>query len=51
MADKIRMGIIGTGLAFERLHYPVSCFPCEMTKDGFARTEWRQHPEYQPQPR
>ena len=40
------MGIIGTGLAFERLHYPVSCFPCEMTKNGFARTEWRQHPDY-----
>lgn len=23
-----------------------SCFPCEMTKDTFAATEWRQHPRY-----
>ncbi|NLG84842.1 MAG: Gfo/Idh/MocA family oxidoreductase [Firmicutes bacterium] len=24
----------------------VACFPCAMTKDDFARTEWRQHPAY-----
>ncbi len=24
----------------------ISCFPCEMTKDTFAGTEWRQHPVY-----
>jgi predicted dehydrogenase len=23
-----------------------SCFPCSMTKDTFAATEWRQHPGY-----
>ena len=23
-----------------------SCFPCGMTKDTFAATEWRQHPQY-----
>ncbi|MGQ9778311.1 MAG: Gfo/Idh/MocA family protein [Bacillota bacterium] len=24
----------------------VACFPCAMTQDDFARTEWRQHPAY-----
>jgi predicted dehydrogenase len=24
----------------------ITCFPCEMTKDTFAATEWRQHPNY-----
>lgn len=24
----------------------ISCFPCEMTQDTFAATEWRQHPDY-----
>lgn len=24
----------------------ISCFPCEMTKNTFAATEWRQHPDY-----
>lgn len=24
----------------------VSCFPCEMTRDTYAGTEWRQHPDF-----
>jgi predicted dehydrogenase len=24
----------------------VTCFPCQMQKDTFAATEWRQHPQY-----
>lgn len=24
----------------------VSCFPCQMDRDTFAATDWRQHPEY-----
>lgn len=24
----------------------VACFPCQMTQNTFAATEWRQHPEY-----
>ena len=24
----------------------INCFPCEMTKDTFAATEWRQHPNF-----
>jgi predicted dehydrogenase len=24
----------------------ITCFPCDMTKDTFAATEWRQHPDF-----
>lgn len=37
-------GKIGDAVFFIRNN--ITCFPCEMTKDTFAATEWRQHPAY-----
>ena len=42
--DLVRLGEIGEVLYF--IHNRVVDFPADMVKDGFARTEWRQHPEY-----
>lgn len=28
------------------IYHNASCFPCSMTQDTFAATEWRQHPDY-----
>jgi len=28
------------------IYHNTSCFPCDMTKDTFSATEWRQHPDY-----
>ena len=40
----INSGKIGEAIYFIRNN--ASCFPCEMTKDTFAATEWRQHPRF-----
>jgi len=40
----ISSGKIGDVVYFIRNN--IACFPCEMTKDSFAATEWRQHPKF-----
>lgn len=40
----INSGKIGEVVYFIRNN--ASCFPCEMTKDTYAGTEWRQHPRF-----
>ena len=42
--DLVRQGRIGDIVYF--VWNSVSCFPCQMTQDTFAATEWRQHPDY-----
>lgn len=42
--DIINSGKIGDVVYFIKNN--ISCFPCEMTKNTFAATEWRQHPEF-----
>lgn len=42
--DILNSGKIGEPVYFIRNN--VACFPCEMTKDTYAATEWRQHPKY-----
>jgi predicted dehydrogenase len=42
--ELVSSGRIGDVVYFIRNN--ISCFPCEMTKDTFAATEWRQHPEF-----
>ncbi len=42
--ELIASGKIGEPVYFIRNN--ITCFPCEMTKDTFAATEWRQHPKY-----
>ncbi|MCX8132270.1 MAG: Gfo/Idh/MocA family oxidoreductase [Clostridia bacterium] len=42
--DIVKSGKIGDIVYFIRNN--INCFPCEMTKDTYAGTEWRQHPEY-----
>jgi len=40
----INSGKIGDIVCFTRIN--ITCFPCEMTKDTYAGTEWRQHPRF-----
>jgi len=42
--DLVRTNQIGEVVYF--IWNSVTCFPCQMTRDTFASTEWRQHPEY-----
>lgn len=42
--DIVNSGKIGDVIYFIRNN--INCFPCEMTKDTYAATEWRQHPNY-----
>ncbi len=42
--DIINQGKIGDVIYFIRNN--INCFPCEMDKDTYAGTEWRQHPEF-----
>jgi predicted dehydrogenase len=42
--ELVSSGKIGEVIYFIRNN--VSCFPCEMTKDTYAGTEWRQHPKF-----
>lgn len=42
--DMVNSGKIGEVIYFIRNN--ITCFPCEMTKDTFAATEWRQHPDF-----
>ncbi len=42
--DIVNQGKIGDVIYFIRNN--ITCFPCEMDKDTYAGTEWRQHPEY-----
>ncbi len=42
--DILNSGKIGEPIYFIRNN--IACFPCEMTKDTYAATEWRQHPKY-----
>lgn len=42
--DIVNSGKIGDVVYFIRNN--VACFPCEMTKDTYAGTEWRQHPKF-----
>lgn len=40
----VKSGKIGDIVYFIRNN--INCFPCEMTKDTYAGTEWRQHPRF-----
>lgn len=40
----IESGKIGEIVYFIRNN--ITCFPCEMSKDTYAGTEWRQHPDF-----
>ncbi|MCX7920408.1 MAG: Gfo/Idh/MocA family oxidoreductase [Clostridia bacterium] len=42
--DIVKSGKIGTVVYFIRNN--IACFPCEMVKDTFAGTEWRQYPKF-----
>ncbi|MCX7708608.1 MAG: Gfo/Idh/MocA family oxidoreductase [Clostridia bacterium] len=42
--DLVNSGKIGEVVYFIRNN--ITCFQCEMTKDTFAGTEWRQHPDF-----
>lgn len=42
--DLVRTEKIGRAVYF--LQNRVTCFPCDMVKDKFPQTEWRQHPAY-----
>jgi predicted dehydrogenase len=42
--DLVKSGKIGDVMYFIRNN--ISCFPCEVPKDTFASTEWRQHPSF-----
>jgi len=42
--DLVNSGKIGDAIYFVKNN--INCFPCEMTKDTFAATEWRQHPDF-----
>ncbi len=42
--DIVNQGKIGDVVYFVKNN--INCFPCEMVKDTFAETEWRQHPKY-----
>lgn len=42
--ELVNSGKIGEVIYFVKNN--VSCFPCEMNKDTFAATEWRQHPDF-----
>ncbi|HEX2954954.1 MAG TPA: Gfo/Idh/MocA family oxidoreductase [Bacillota bacterium] len=44
LRDLVRQKRIGEPIYV--IHHNASCFPCSMTKDTFAATEWRQHPDY-----
>lgn len=43
--ELVTSGKIGDVAYFIRNN--VNCFPCEMPKDTFAATEWRQHPQFE----
>ena len=43
--DLVNSGRIGDVIYFIRNN--INCFPCQMTKDTFAATEWRQHPKFE----
>lgn len=46
--NKIKQ-LIGEGKIGDVVYFiknNVACFPCEMTKNTFAGTEWRQHPDF-----
>jgi len=43
--DLVNSGKIGDVIYFIKNN--ITCFPCEMTKDTFAATEWRQHPDFE----
>jgi predicted dehydrogenase len=43
--ELVQSGRIGDVIYFIRNN--INCFPCEMPKDTYAGTEWRQHPRYQ----
>lgn len=40
----VKSGKIGDVIYFIKNN--ITCFPCEMTQDTYAGTEWRQHPDY-----
>lgn len=40
----VKEGRIGDVVYF--VHSNINCFPCQMTKDTYAATEWRQHPDF-----
>lgn len=42
--DIVNSGKIGNVIYFIRNN--INCFQCEMPKDTYAGTEWRQHPDY-----
>lgn len=42
--DIVNSGKIGDVVYFIKNN--IACFPCEMVKDTFAATEWRQHPKF-----
>lgn len=42
--DIVNSGKIGDVIYFVKNN--ITCFPCEMNKDTFAATEWRQHPQF-----
>lgn len=44
LKELVDSGRIGDVVYFIRNN--INCFPCEMVKDTYAGTEWRQHPEY-----
>lgn len=44
LRDLVRTARAGETVYF--LQNKVACFPCDAEKDQFARTEWRQHPDY-----
>lgn len=44
LKDLVADGRIGEVVYFLRNN--INCFPCQMTKDTFAATEWRQHPKF-----
>lgn len=46
--NKIKQ-LIGEGRIGDVVYFiknNITCFPCEMTKDTYAGTEWRQHPDF-----
>ncbi|RCX12737.1 putative dehydrogenase [Anaerobacterium chartisolvens] len=47
--NNIIRSIIGSGKIGDVIYFirnNITCFPCEMSKDTFAGTEWRQHPKF-----
>lgn len=44
LRDLVRREKVGKPVCFT--YHVTNCFPCSMSKDTFAATEWRQHPAY-----